>query len=259
MKCESVREKLTAYLDGELEGERGSAIRGHLRGCDACRAIASDEATLRDGLRSLPPLDPPASLWAGVQARLAAEEVRDAEKPAWRRALSWLKPRATHIGLAGAALAAAVVLIVMKVQRGDGSQPTVGPVVEVKSPVIGPEHQERTPPAPIVDDTMDMTAALAAEHAQITDSYAQTTRELLAIAKDARTQWPADRQREFDAQLDRLQKKVALATDERPRRDAYRKLIRYLQGAVIRDDVALASIVPAGRPEPGPLHIGGAP
>ena len=35
MKCESVRVKLTAYLDGELEDERGSAVRGHLRGCDA--------------------------------------------------------------------------------------------------------------------------------------------------------------------------------------------------------------------------------
>src|SRR5688572_12533357 len=100
MKCESVREKLTAYLDGELEGERGSAVRGHLRGCDACRQIAADEAALRDGLRALPPLDPPASLWAGVQARLAAEEVKDAERPAWGRALAWLRPRAPQLGFA---------------------------------------------------------------------------------------------------------------------------------------------------------------
>lgn len=244
MTCESVREKLTAYLDGELEGERGSAIRGHLRGCDACRAIASDEAALRDGLRSLPPLDPPASLWAGVQARLAAEEVRDAEKPAWRRALSWLSPRAPQIGLASAALAAAIVLIVMKVQRDDETQRTVSQGELVKPPVFNAHHDEPAPapPAPIVDDSMDMTAAVTAEGARTTDSYARTTRELLAIANEARVQWPADRQREFDAQLDALQKKVAHAGEERPRRDAYRKLIRYLQGAVIRDDVALASI-----------------
>jgi hypothetical protein len=34
---------------------------------------------------------------------------------------------------------------------------------------------------------------------------------------------------------------IAAATDERPKRDGYRKLIRFLQRAVIRDDVALAS------------------
>ena len=104
MKCDSVRAKLTAYLDGELEGERGSAVRGHLRSCDACRQVAADEAALRDGLRALPPVDPPPSLWAGVQQRLAAAEVADAERPAWRRALAWLSPRAPQIGLATAAL-----------------------------------------------------------------------------------------------------------------------------------------------------------
>src|SRR5678815_4584208 len=94
MSCESIREKLTAYLDGELEGERGSAVRGHLRGCEACRQIAADEAALRDGLRALPPLDPPPSLWAGVQARLAAAEAAEARRPRWRRAVSY-----THLTL----------------------------------------------------------------------------------------------------------------------------------------------------------------
>jgi anti-sigma factor RsiW len=66
MKCSDARSQLTAYLDGELEGDRGSAVRGHLRGCGACRSAAAEEAALRDELRALPPLDPPASLWAGV-------------------------------------------------------------------------------------------------------------------------------------------------------------------------------------------------
>src|SRR5438067_6919520 len=79
MTCNDMRAKLTAYLDGELEDDRGSAVRGHLRGCQACRDAARDEAALRDGLRALPPVDPPASLWAGVQARLARAEVADAE------------------------------------------------------------------------------------------------------------------------------------------------------------------------------------
>jgi hypothetical protein len=243
MKCESVREKLTAYLDGELEDERGSAVRGHLRSCEACAAIAHDEAALRDGLRSLPPLDPPGSLWAGVQQRLAAEEVRDAERPAWRRAFAWLSPRAPHIGLAAAALTAAIVLLVVRMQR-DEEQP-----VAVKPPpptpqqvVIAPQAAPPVGSCNLTPGDGDVTADIAAEPARITECYAQNARELLAAATEARAEWSDERKQEFDAQLAPLQKKIALATEERPRRDAYRKLIRYLQRAVIRDDVALANI-----------------
>jgi anti-sigma factor RsiW len=242
MKCESVRAQLTAYLDGELEGDRGSAVRGHLRGCEACRGMASDEAALRDGLRSLPPLDPPASLWAGVQRQLAAAEVADAERPAWRRVLARWAPKAPTIGLAGAVVAAAIVLVVVKTQQDDDATTTTAtniPPVEIKS------AQPLTPPAPAPaprdDVAQDVTAELAAEPAAITASYASTVRDLLAVANEARASWPDDKKREFDAQVAALQKKAALATDERPRRESYRKLIRYLQRTVIHDDVALAS------------------
>ncbi|HEY5927437.1 MAG TPA: zf-HC2 domain-containing protein [Kofleriaceae bacterium] len=245
MSCESVREKLTAYLDGELEGERGSAVRGHLRGCDACRQIAADEAALRDGLRSLPPLDPPASLWAGVQSRLAAEEVKDAERPAWGRALTWLRPRALHIGFATVALGAAIVLLVMKLQRDDEQQVAVKPPIQVPVPEIASNNPEppragqcNTTPS----DDKDVSAAIAAEPAAITACYAQTVSELIEVAKEARGEWPADRQRDFDIELEALQEKVVRATDERPRQQAYRKMIRYLQRAVVRDDVALANL-----------------
>ena len=240
MKCDSVREKLTAYLDGELEGERGSAVRGHLRGCDACRQAAADEAALRDGLRALPPLDPPASLWAGVQQRLAAAEVADAERPAWRRALAWLSPRAPQLGLAGAALTAAIILIVVKLNRSD-DKPQVALPTSPEHQIIGPDTPKKNAPVEAKDEG-DMTASLAAEPAQVTATYAQTARKLLDVANEARAQWPDDRKHDFDAQVATMQKKIAAATTERPRRDAYRKLIRYLQRAVIQDDVALANI-----------------
>jgi hypothetical protein len=240
MKCESVREKLTAYLDGDLEDERGSAVRGHLRGCEACQSIAHDEAALRDGLRSLPPLDPPASLWAGVQRRLAAEEVRDAERPAWRRAFAWLSPRAPQLGLAGAALAAAVILLVVRMQRDDVAKLPPGPTQEAV--VVPPPEAPKPGTCNLTPADGDVTASIEADGPRITECYAQTARELLAAANEARTDWSDDRKQDFDAHLAPLQKRVVLATDERPRRDAYRKLIRYLQRAVIRDDVALATI-----------------
>jgi negative regulator of sigma E activity len=241
MKCESVRAQLTAYLDGELEDDRGSAVRGHLRGCEACRGVAADEAALRDGLRSLPPLDPPASLWAGVQRQLAAAEVADAERPAWRRALARWLPRAPQLGLAGAALAGAIVLVVVKLQQDDTPVQTLEPATKIDPVVIAPDSTAPTPAAPRDDVAQDVTAELAAEPAAITASYASTVRDLLAIANEARASWPDDKRRDFDAQVAALQKRAALATDERPRRESYRKLIRYLQRTVIHDDVALAS------------------
>ena len=109
MNCEDVRPQLTSYLDGELEDDRGSAVRGHLRECDSCRAASDDEAALRDGLRALPALDVPSTLWANVQRQLAEAEVADAHTPRWRRVMrrwaQWMTPR---FALASGALAVCV-------------------------------------------------------------------------------------------------------------------------------------------------------
>lgn len=237
MKCDSVRAQLTAYLDGDLEDDRGSAVRGHLRGCEACRRVAADEAALRDGLRALPPLDPPPSLWAGVQQQLAAAEMADAERPAWRRVLARWARRAPQVGLAGLALAAAVLLLVVRMQREEAPAETSAPV----APVADVRDHVQPPAAP-VQDQGDVTAELAAAPAKVTETYAQTTRELLELARDARAQWSDERKQEFDTEVVALEKKIAAAADERPRRAAYRSMIRFLQRAVIRDDVALASM-----------------
>ncbi len=232
MTCEDIRRQLTPYLDGELDATRGSAVRGHLRGCEACRAIAGDEAALRDGLRSLPPVDPPPSLWAGVQRKLAAAEIADADRPAWRRAFArWLRllPSASRIGLATVALAAAVTVLVWRAHSSHE------PTVAVAPPAAG----VKLPPAPQVDAEHDVTADLAAEPARQTQVYADTARELLAAAGDARTRWTDDRKHTFDTKIVELQKKIDAASGERPRQTAYRELIHYLRKAASLDEVAL--------------------
>src|SRR5262245_39608274 len=126
--CEKIRPRLTAYLDGELADEDGSVVRGHLRECAACRDAARDEAALRDGLRALAPIDPPATMWAGIQARLAAAEVADARKPRWRRqAERWTRwttwahwsPSIPQLAAAGLVAAAAVAMLTWRTTRND--------------------------------------------------------------------------------------------------------------------------------------------
>ena len=243
MSCEHVKAQLTAYLDGELADDRGSAVRGHLRSCDACRQVATDEAALRDGLRALPPVDVPASLWAGVQARLAAEEVADAERPAWRRAIARWMPKLPQIAFGSAVVAAAVVLLVIRAQRNDDdteTPPVVSTPTEIAPVIIAPDHATPAPAEP--DDDRDVSEALAAAPAQVTEDHAAVVSELLPVAQDARTRWTEEQRREFDTHLASLQSRVAAAKTERDRQRQYRVLIRYLQRAAIRDDVALAAL-----------------
>ncbi len=265
MNCDKVRVQLTAYLDGELADERGSAVRGHLRACAECRQASIDEAALRDGLRALPPVDPPASLWAGVQARLAQEEVADAERPTWRRVLARWTPRLPQIALGSAIVAAAVVLLVIRAQRNDSesepAQPMVSAPTKIDPVVIAPTHTQIA----MADDTRDVSDVLEAAPAQVSEDHAAVVRELMPIAQEARARWTDEQRKEFDGRLAELQTKITDAKTERARQREYRALIRYLQRASIRDDVALASIDTPHRPSAalrGPaepdLSIGGA-
>lgn len=232
--CNSILPRLTAYLDGELTDDDGSAVRGHLRECEACRTRARDQAALRDALRALPPMDPPGSLWTGIQARLAAAEVDDAHTPAWRRAVRrwWpalrrLVPAAPQLALAGGVAAAAGLAIYLH-----GREPAA-PVAEPAVAVA---------PAPrVLAPAADVTAELATEPARQTASYAQAIDELTRLADEARPRWADDRRAAFDARLAALSQDIARAADGRPRQRAQRALIRYLQGAVVRDDVVLAA------------------
>ena len=238
MKCAEMRRQITAYLDGELEDDRGSAVRGHLRTCDACRAAAEDEAKLRDGLRALPPLDPPASLWSGVQARLAQAEMADAERPAWRRALARWMPRAPQLGMAAVALAAVVAFVMWRSHHDEVAQNSVP--VPVPMPVPAPAPTS-SPPSPAISSP-DVSADLAAAPARQTQDYAAAVAELMPLAQDARARWTEERKHTFDARVAELRKQIDGAAEGRPRQHAYRALIRYLQNAAVRDEIALADV-----------------
>lgn len=241
MKCDDVRSKLTAYLDGELEDTRGSAVRGHLRGCDACRAMASDEAELRDGLRALPPLDPPNALWSGIQARLAAEEVADSERPGWRRALTrvaarW-RPMAPQLALGTMALAIAV--LVLAVRYRDSRQPEPGTAPLAGNAPTAPVQQPLAMMAPMPGDVI---AELASDRADRTATYQHVADALVEDAMTARANWPDDHKQAFDTKLAAFKAELAAAPEGRGRDKVYRSMIRYLQNAAIRDEVSATSL-----------------
>lgn len=243
MNCQDVRPQLTGYLDGELEDGRGSAVRGHLRGCEACRSAAHDEAALRDGLRALPQHEAPSELWAGVQRQLAAAEVADAARPRWRHVLSrfaqaWFSPR---FAVASAALA---VVVCVWAWRFTHAHPGTEVPRLAAADVARPAAEAPTAPGPTRDGNGDGDGDVAAEIAALpqhtTDAYAEASEELVHLANDARGRWSLARQQQFDAEVVGLQRRVADASAGRPRQQAYRTLIRYLQRVATRDEVAFA-------------------
>ena len=246
--CETIQPRLTAYLDGELADEHGSVVRGHLRECAVCRQIARDEAALRDGLRMIPPVDPPQALWAGVQAQLAAAEVADAHKPRWRRAVArwvpWTRwvPTTPQFAAGSLVAAAAVGMLTWRAHRASELPNRVDPppsnMVAMAGPKPEPPRQE--PAVPVAPSPDDVTADLAADPARATASYAQVIEELMNLATSARAGWTDEQQAAFDARVAVLRAGITRAAPGRPQQRAQRALIRALQGAVVRNDIVLA-------------------
>lgn len=250
MTCERIRAQLTGYLDGELDGDAGTVVRGHLRTCEACRAVAADEAALRDGLRSLPPLDPPATLWAGVQARLAAEEVAESKRPAWRRGLArwrhWLP--APRVALAGALVAAAAVGVVYWKARAteEPVSPSIVKTTEIPIQKIAPDVP-RPPASPVkpscltVADADDVTLDLELDARRADAAYDCAIQELLAEAARVRPEWSDTQRVAFDDQVRAMRETIAKA-EGRQKKRASGALVAYLQGAIARDQVLLAGV-----------------
>lgn len=120
--CRAWRERLGAFVLGQLGPEERAATEAHLEGCPACRAELDELAPMAGVLRRADPQQlaptpaPPAYLAERIAGRIAAE----------RRASRRRRVRvAIGVGIATAAVAAAAVLAVTLI--GSNSE---GPAAE---------------------------------------------------------------------------------------------------------------------------------
>jgi predicted anti-sigma-YlaC factor YlaD len=110
-KCESTRETLGAWLDGELAAGQAEATRLHVEGCAACREerhrlerLQSTMRTVLESKGSELQFDP---FWQGVQQRIAQKSNWYDEVGDWFRGaftaprLAWAIPAVIVIVLAG--------------------------------------------------------------------------------------------------------------------------------------------------------------
>jgi anti-sigma factor RsiW len=227
MRCGDVQDLASAFLDGELDDARASALRGHMRQCPACTTTVRELAAIRDAAARLETLEPPPALWSAVQSRLAEAEIADAGRS--RLWFHWhaLRPRLLPVAVALAG-AAAVALWLWRLSPEPPAAATGNahpePVLRLATAGSGDEHA--TPLAVGAGARAEVVPGVATgvtpaipgetfwarrerEIAQADARYQATLAELRALVDSERPHWPADAAARLDARL------AALAAEAR--------------------------------------------
>ncbi len=85
MSCETTREQLGAYVDGELVPKQRDALVTHVAACRSCRRELEALQSLAVDLAKPPATDVPENLWAAIEKRLDAEQAPTRPgRAAWR-------------------------------------------------------------------------------------------------------------------------------------------------------------------------------
>jgi hypothetical protein len=102
-ECAAFEAALPDYLDGTLADD--GAARAHIVSCESCRALVRDMERIRARAATLPTLQPPRDLWAGIEARI--QSMPQDATPSRPRGIRWMSQR-----WYGAPLARAAVLVI---------------------------------------------------------------------------------------------------------------------------------------------------
>lgn len=248
-RCADIAPLVDELIDGTLDERRASAVRGHLRTCAACAARHEETRLIAEQLGGLGPIDPPPTLWARIDARLAGEEVTDANRPKWWWWWqAWRRPIAYGAAL-GAAGALAIGLYVAKrpaADRGSASAHAKNAITPTPVPPESPEPQLQPQPSVPPPSKYDLAAARVAD---LDREYAAAVADLKKAAQEERAHWRPEVAKAFDenlAVIDAAVEKQRLAAHDQPGdvtaldalHDSYERQIGFLQEAVVRGEVA---------------------
>ncbi len=271
IRCRDIERLSSAYIDGELDHERGRAYREHMGQCASCRQSVHELVTILDVASSLAPIDPPDRLWYTVRRDVAEASVVSVG-PSWVRRL-WSSSRFGVVGLVGGAAVVAVAVVVVVHFWSAGTPPHDG------ASTVGEAHGLSTTQASDNRRAPGGVSAFVARvpslHALATFSgtrtrdvldtdrmYLTTIGELRQILDEDREAWPPavnvvvdTRLHLFEKAAHRHQQLLAMATTTEGRQDGrnslnveerdalydvYRAEIAFLQQAVIDGPPALS-------------------
>ncbi len=111
---EHVTERLSAYIDGDLEPSGRERIERHVALCAECASVLNDLERVVAAARAFEDREPAADLWPGIAARLAARTLGpvipiDSARGRGRRRFSFTMPQLAAAAIALMVLSAAAV------------------------------------------------------------------------------------------------------------------------------------------------------
>lgn len=132
-------DRLSEYLDGELEVEEAGALEAHMATCAACRTVLGELRAVLDAADTIEDREPARDLWPGILDRIEADS--DAAVVPFRSPAT--TPRRFSFSLPQLAAAAAVIMFVtggtVWLLRGTGEPSTPFAIAEPTPAVGGPE------------------------------------------------------------------------------------------------------------------------
>ncbi len=108
--CENIRERLTLYLDNELQGDERAAVEAHVESCNSCASFAEKELTFLNAIRKSGPLYVASpELKTKVSEILSGSKQPVVRKGSWR--IKWALP------IAAALLVLLLPVVIWRVMR----------------------------------------------------------------------------------------------------------------------------------------------
>jgi tetratricopeptide (TPR) repeat protein len=169
-------DRLSDYLDGELDAAARADVDAHLRVCGECVSALDELRAVAAKARALPIVPPRNDLWPGVEARLEPRNLRPFRARMTRR-VSFTLPQLVAAGLALMVLSGGAVWL----SRIGGRATSLPPVVAVEAPSPAPNAAPVVFADPRYDDAIaDLQQALEAGRSKLDP---QTVRVLEANLK----------------------------------------------------------------------------
>src|SRR5581483_308827 len=85
MTCGSVKQRVSAYLDGVLPDQERQLLRNHMAQCRECALESEQYQRVREALRSLPAVAPPADLTTRLRVTASKARMQSFGSTRWSR------------------------------------------------------------------------------------------------------------------------------------------------------------------------------
>ncbi len=129
-------DRLSEYVDGELDTATARALELHLAGCADCRAIADDLRQVSARARALPELPPATNLWEGIESRIHGAGIVPLRPRAGAGLfISW--PRLAAAGLLLGLVSGGAAYMATKHTPGSGDMASTPVVAAIGTPATG--------------------------------------------------------------------------------------------------------------------------